>query len=173
MDANRLAFRQWKVSVASSALRHVCWLKISQMIPRMLRNTTHRDLKTELFGHKLDSPLLFAPIGVQSIFHLDKEAGVAEVAREIGVPYVLSTASSTPIEDVAKANADGVRWFQLYWPQDDDITISVSPSSLPSHQRDMNMLLPNLPQAPPTRQSQWIYSPHRDAGHVDARLASC
>ena len=143
------------------------------MIPRMLRNTTHRDLRTELFGHKLESPLLFAPIGVQSIFHLDKEAGVAEVAREIGVPYILSTASSTPIEDVAKANADGVRWFQLYWPQDDEITISVSPFSLPFHQRDMNMLLPNQPQAPPTRQSQWFYSSHRDLGHVDARLASC
>ena len=126
MDANRLAFRQWKVSVASLAQRHVNWLKISQMIPRMLRNTTHRNLKTELFGHQLESPILFAPIGVQSIFHQDKEAGVAEVANEIGVPYILSTASSTPIEDVAKANADGVRWFQLYWPQDDEITISVS-----------------------------------------------
>lgn len=33
MDANRLAFRQWK------------------MIPRMLRPTTKRDLKVELFGH--------------------------------------------------------------------------------------------------------------------------
>lgn len=130
MDANRLVFRQWKVSLASLAQRPLCWLNVSQMIPRMLRNTTHRDLKTELFSHQLDSPILIAPIGVQSIFHLDKEAGVAEVATEIGVPYILSTASSTPIEDVAKASADGVRWFQLYWPQDDEITISVSPSSL-------------------------------------------
>lgn len=108
MDANRLAFRQWK------------------MIPRMLRPTTHRDLRTELFGHKLESPLLIAPVGVQTIFHQDKELGVAEVANEIGVPYILSTASSSSIEDVAKASGDGVRFFQLYWPQDDEITISVS-----------------------------------------------
>ena len=100
------------------------------MVPRMLRNTTHRDLRTELFGHKLDSPVLIAPIGVQSIFHEDKEAGVAEVANEIGVPYILSTASSTSIENVAKASGDGVRWFQLYWPQNDELTISVG---LPSH----------------------------------------
>lgn len=107
MDANRLAFRQWK------------------MIPRMLRDTTHRDLRTELFGHKLESPLLIAPIGVQTIFHHDKEDGVAGVAAEIGVPYILSTASSSSIENVAKANGDGVRFFQLYWPQDDEITKSL------------------------------------------------
>lgn len=97
-----------------------------QMIPRMLRPTTHRDLRTELFGHKLESPLLIAPVGVQSIFHQDKELGVAEVATEIGVPYILSTASSSSIEDVARASGDGVRFFQLYWPQEDEITVSVS-----------------------------------------------
>ena len=96
-----------------------------QMIPRMLRPTTHRDLRVELFGHKLESPLLIAPVGVQTIFHTDKEVGVAEVATEIGVPYILSTASSSSIEDVAKASGDGVRFFQLYWPQDDEITVSV------------------------------------------------
>jgi len=95
------------------------------MIPRMLRPTTHRDLRTTLFGHKLESPLLIAPVGVQSIFHQDKELGVAEIATEIGVPYILSTAASSSIEEVAKASGNGVRWFQLYWPQDDEITISL------------------------------------------------
>ena len=95
------------------------------MIPRMLRSTTHRDLRVELFGQKLESPVLIAPVGVQTIFHHDKEIGVAEMAREIGVPYILSTASSSSIEEVAEANSDGTRWYQLYWPQDDEITISV------------------------------------------------
>jgi lactate 2-monooxygenase len=31
---------------------------------------------------------------------------------------VLSTAASTAIEEVAAANGDGQRWFQLYWPKD-------------------------------------------------------
>ncbi|KAL8908532.1 MAG: hypothetical protein Q9207_000742 [Kuettlingeria erythrocarpa] len=107
MDANRLAFRQWK------------------MIPRMLRPTTHRDLRVELFGQTFDSPLLIAPIGVQTIFHRDKETGVAEIAHEIGVPYILSTASSSSIEEVAEASGDGARWYQLYWPQDNEITKSL------------------------------------------------
>ncbi|KAI4115184.1 MAG: hypothetical protein LQ345_004164 [Seirophora villosa] len=107
MDANRLAFRQWK------------------MIPRMLRPTTHRDLRVELFGQTFESPLLIAPVGVQTIFHHDKETGMAEIATEIGLPYILSTAASSSIEEVAKANGDGVRWFQLYWPQDNGITKSL------------------------------------------------
>ena len=91
----------------------------------MLRPTTHRDLTTEIFGQKLESPLLIAPVGVQTIFHEDKEAGVAEIAQELGIPYILSTAASTSIEDLAIANGDGNRWYQLYWPQDDEITISL------------------------------------------------
>ena len=126
MDANRLAFRQWKAGLTFSVTKSSKNLTIAdQVIPRMLRPTTHRDLRVELFGQKLESPLFIAPVGVQTVFHRDKELGVAEVATEIGVPYILSTASSASIEDVAKASGDGVRFFQLYWPQDDEITVSV------------------------------------------------
>ncbi|TGO31875.1 hypothetical protein BHYA_0391g00040 [Botrytis hyacinthi] len=108
MDANRLAFRQWK------------------MVPRMLRPTTKRDLRVNLFGQEYDSPILMAPVGVQQIFHEDKETGLSEVCAEIGVPYILSTASSSSIEEVAESNGpDGHRWYQLYWPQDDEITLSL------------------------------------------------
>lgn len=98
----------------------------SKIIPRMMRNpTTVRDLSVELFGQKQRSPVLFAPLGVQSICHPDKEPGVAEVAAEIGVPFVFSTAASSSIEEVAEANGEGTRWYQLYWPQDHEITASV------------------------------------------------
>lgn len=100
------------------------------MIPRMLRPITHRDLRVSLFGQTLESPVLIAPIGVQTIFHHDKETGVAEMAAEIGVPFIMSTAASSSIEEVAKANGEGTRWFQLYWPQDDEMTISVLHPSL-------------------------------------------
>lgn len=66
-----------------------------------------------------------APVGVQTIFHSDKETGLAEVCSEIGVPYILSTASSASIEEVAEANGPGPRWYQLYWPQDEEITESL------------------------------------------------
>jgi isopentenyl diphosphate isomerase/L-lactate dehydrogenase-like FMN-dependent dehydrogenase len=66
-----------------------------------------------------------APVGVQTIFHEDKETGLSEVCSATGVPYTHSTASSSSIEEAAKANGKGPRWYQLYWPQDDDITISL------------------------------------------------
>ena len=97
----------------------------TQIIPRMLRPTSVRDLRVTLFGKTYDTPLLIAPVGVQAIFHSDKETGMASIAAEVGVPYIMSTASSSTIEEVATASGPGDRWFQLYWPQDDEITISI------------------------------------------------
>jgi lactate 2-monooxygenase len=72
-----------------------------------------------------DSPILMAPVGVQKIFHPDKEIGLSEVCSEIGVPYILSTASSSTIEEVAASSGLGPRWYQLYWPSDNSITQSL------------------------------------------------
>ncbi len=41
---------------------------------------------------------------------------MAEVAAELGLPYCLSTASSSTLEEVAAASGSGDRWYQLYWP---------------------------------------------------------
>lgn len=90
----------------------------------MVKQPTHL-LAMLLIMKSLESPVLMAPVGVQSIFHEDKETGLAQVCAEIGVPYVLSTASSSSIEEVAKASGNGPRWYQLYWPQDEEITESL------------------------------------------------
>lgn len=82
-------------------------------------------MSVTLFGETFDSPCLFAPVGVQNIFHIDGECGVAEVASQIGVPYITSTASSSTLEEIAKANGPGPRWFQLYWPQNKAVTESL------------------------------------------------
>jgi lactate 2-monooxygenase len=66
-----------------------------------------------------------APVGVQTIFHEDKETGMADICAELGVPFILSTASSSSIEEVAAASGEGPRWYQLYWPKTDEITQSL------------------------------------------------
>lgn len=91
----------------------------------MLRNTSLRNFGVNLFGENYETPIVIAPVGVQSIFHNDGDVGVAEVATELGVPFILSSAASSSIEDVAKAIGNGRRWYQLYWPQSDEVTISV------------------------------------------------
>jgi len=105
--ANREAFDRWR------------------LVPRMLAGATNRDLATTVLGARLSAPIITAPIGVQSIVHQDAENAVATVAAELGLAMTLSTVSSFSLEDVAAANGDGVRWFQLYWPNDEQVCLSL------------------------------------------------
>ncbi|KAH8173598.1 FMN-dependent dehydrogenase domain-containing protein [Sarocladium implicatum] len=95
--------------------------------PRMLVNATRRDVSVELFGTVHPSPFLAAPVGVQSLMHADAEEATAKACLNVGMPMILSTAATRTIEEVASANANGHRWFQLYWPkpQSEEITASL------------------------------------------------
>ncbi|KAL2399577.1 FMN-dependent alpha-hydroxy acid dehydrogenase qulF [Exophiala dermatitidis] len=90
----------------------------------------------------ISAPIGFAPIGINKIYHPKGELPVAKVAGELRLPYGLSTAGSSTIEDVAAANEEGrqsehavqvegaandepVRFFQLYLPHDDELAISL------------------------------------------------
>ena len=107
-DNNRAAFKKWGI------------------VPSRLVKSDFPSLKTTLFGDKYDYPLAIAPVGVQRIFHRDGEVAAASAAQQENVTYILSTASATSIEDVAMANGSGPRWFQLYWPQNNQSDITVS-----------------------------------------------
>ncbi|KAI9801280.1 MAG: hypothetical protein M1833_002850 [Piccolia ochrophora] len=96
-----------------------------RIIPRMLVDTNARDTCTTIFGHKVSAPIGFAPVGVNAIYHPKGELPVATVAKELNLPYCLSTAGSFPIEEVGAANGEGPRFFQLYMPHDDELTISL------------------------------------------------
>ena len=78
-----------------------------------------------MLGTDLPAPVMLAPVGVQSILHPDGELATARAAAELGIPMVLSTASSHTIEEVAEASGDGPRWYQLYWPNDPDVCASL------------------------------------------------
>jgi isopentenyl diphosphate isomerase/L-lactate dehydrogenase-like FMN-dependent dehydrogenase len=105
--SNRDAFRRWRI------------------IPRFLRDVSRRTLEIELLGHRLPAPVLLAPVGVQSMLHPDAELAVARAARALGVPMVLSSVSSTPLEVVAETLGNSPRWFQLYWPRDPALAASL------------------------------------------------
>lgn len=105
---NKKAFKKWGI------------------VPSRLVKSGFPDLKTSLFGETYDYPIAIAPVGVQRIFHRDGEIATAKAAQQEHVTYILSTASATSIEDVAKANCDGSRWYQLYWPQNENNDITVS-----------------------------------------------
>src|ERR1700761_3825413 len=72
-------------------------------------------LQTTIFGVKYPSPISLAPIGVQGLMHGDAELASVQASKELNVPYVMSTAASRSIEDIAKTSGDGPRFYQLYW----------------------------------------------------------
>jgi lactate 2-monooxygenase len=108
MRANLEAFRRWRI------------------VPRVLRRELgQRDLGVELLGTAMPAPVMLAPIGVQTIVHPEGELASARAAAEIGLPLITSTASATSMEEVAEANGDAPRWYQLYWPNDDALATSM------------------------------------------------
>ncbi|EPE04788.1 fmn-dependent dehydrogenase [Ophiostoma piceae UAMH 11346] len=123
MTANRRALDSWA------------------LVPRIMRSPRSAtepgaDLRTTLFGNggkippiHLQSPVVMAPVGVQSAYHPDRELGTAAACAELDVPYCISTASSSTIEEIAEAiqsaNDESSAWYQLYWPKDDEITASL------------------------------------------------
>ena len=96
-----------------------------QIVPRMMGDVSTRSIAVELFGIKLPSPVLLAPVGVLSIAHPDAELAVARAAKALRVPQVVSTVSSKTIEEIAGEHKDHPHWFQLYWGRDNDFTRSI------------------------------------------------
>jgi lactate 2-monooxygenase len=93
--------------------------------PRMLTGNTKRDLSVEVLGTHSPAPFLLAPVGVLSIAHPEGELAVARAAASLGIPFCLSSAASSSIEDIAEVMGDAPRWFQLYWINDREVIASL------------------------------------------------
>src|SRR3954471_5078581 len=107
MRANLEAFDNWRI------------------VPRMLHDVSQRDLSVEVLGTKLPAPVILGPVGVQELIHADADLASARAAAALGIPFTLSTVSSRTIEEIATAMGDAVRWFQLYWGKDREVTASM------------------------------------------------
>jgi lactate 2-monooxygenase len=104
---NLAAFRRWRI------------------VPRMLTDVSTPSYGRIVLGTELTVPFLLAPVGVLAIAHPDGERAVARAAAAQRVPMILSTAASATMEDVAEANGNGQRWYQLYWPKDRSVAASL------------------------------------------------
>lgn len=81
--------------------------------PKRLLDLSKRDISIVLFGKKYSAPIIIAPTGFNGVFWPDGDIALARAAERANIPFALSTASTTSIEDVA-SNAGGDKWFQLY-----------------------------------------------------------
>jgi lactate 2-monooxygenase len=104
--ANRAAFDRWRI------------------VPRHLRDISRRDMSVELLGRRLPAPLLLAPIGACDIVRPHADLAVGRAAADIGLPMIISSQGSDPMEETARALGGTDRWFQLYWSSSEEVTAS-------------------------------------------------
>ncbi len=82
--------------------------------PHTLIDVSKRSAKTEIFGKTFSAPFGIAPTGAAGLYGFKADTAMARAARDAGLPFILSTASFEPLEEVAQAANGGTLWFQLY-----------------------------------------------------------
>lgn len=80
---------------------------------RRLVDVSDPDLSVELFGRRWTSPIGIAPCGSQKAFHAEGEVAVARAARAVDHLQLLSTVTTSSVEEVNEARGEPV-WYQLY-----------------------------------------------------------
>jgi len=89
--------------------------------PRVLEDVTRIDTSVTLFGQTLPHPILLAPVAYQRLLHAEGEVEAARGAGSADAIYVVSTASTTAIEEIARV-ATSPLWLQLYLQKDRGVT---------------------------------------------------
>jgi 4-hydroxymandelate oxidase len=92
-----------------------------RLLPRVLVDVSRVEPATTLLGDRVSFPVLLAPTAFQTLAHPDGELASARAAAAAGTISVVSTMSSYPLEEVARAAA-GPKWFQLYCYRDRQVT---------------------------------------------------
>ncbi|MBV9316604.1 MAG: alpha-hydroxy-acid oxidizing protein [Gammaproteobacteria bacterium] len=88
-------------------------LRRLRLLPQTLVNTSGRQLRSTILGRPANAPLVIAPTGLNGLLHRDGDVILARAAAQLGIPYTLSTVSTTLLEEVA-SRAGGRLWMQLY-----------------------------------------------------------
>jgi (S)-mandelate dehydrogenase len=88
-------------------------LESLRFVPQTLVHTEGRHQRATLFGRECGAPILIAPTGGNGMLHPDADLCLARAAARLGIPFCLSTVSTTRLEDIA-ASAGGRLWMQLY-----------------------------------------------------------
>ncbi len=88
-----------------------------QLRVRRLVDVSKIDMSVQLLGATWSSPIVICPVGSQKAFHPEGELAVARAVKGKRFLQVLSTQTTTSVEDVNAARGEPV-WFQLYHRQD-------------------------------------------------------
>lgn len=79
----------------------------------ILRDVSERSTRSRLFGKTIAMPVIVAPVGPTGLLWHRGEIEMARAAVDAGIPFCLSSASLTPLEQI-RQEGSGDQWFQLY-----------------------------------------------------------
>ncbi|MBA3280450.1 MAG: alpha-hydroxy-acid oxidizing protein [Geodermatophilaceae bacterium] len=82
--------------------------------PRMLSGVAAPVLATTVLGTPVASPIGVAPWALQRMAHPDGELATAAACARTGSLMTVSTAATTPLDEVAAVAPESAKWFQLY-----------------------------------------------------------
>ena len=89
--------------------------------PSVMHDVSKLDTSVEFLGQKLEFPIILAPTAYHKAVHPDGELATARGAKTAGAAMVLSSFSTTAIEEVIK-QTDRPLFFQLYVQPDRGFT---------------------------------------------------
>jgi 4-hydroxymandelate oxidase len=84
-----------------------------QLRPRRLVDVNKVDMSTDILGVKYPSPIVVAPVGGHKMFHPEGEVATAKGAKAGNHLQILSTSTTTGVEEVTEARGAPI-WYQLY-----------------------------------------------------------
>jgi len=82
--------------------------------PRVMRDVSKVDTSVKVFGHVLPIPVGIAPVAMQKMAHLSGEIGMAKGASMANTLMIVSSFSTTNVEDISRENPNAFLMFQLY-----------------------------------------------------------
>ncbi len=95
-----------------------------KIVPSMLNDVSNINLKTTILGTTMATPIMLAPVAFQSLAYPNGEIETAKASSLLKTIMILSTLSTTSLEDVVKLNPE-FSWFQLYVFKDQKINLDL------------------------------------------------
>ena len=89
--------------------------------PRRLVDVSQIDMSVEILGERWPTPIVLSPVGSQKAFHPEGELAVSRASAALNHLQILSTVTTTSVEDVNSVRKRPV-WYQLYPTSSWDVT---------------------------------------------------
>ena len=91
--------------------------------PQVLTDIAQRDMSVEVFGQRYDAPFGVCPMGGIALGYPRGDLALAQAAAAENLPFLLSGASSEPLEVIREAAPTA--WFQAYLPPKESAALAL------------------------------------------------